>query len=218
MVCIGVGVVGAGLSATTFHVPYLLANKRYALRAFLRRAPGKPVDGHPSVPVLTDAAAFLARSDVDLVIVTTPTHDHAASVRAALEADKHVLVEKPFAVTYAEARDLLALAAKRNLVLAVYQNRIFDDDFMTLQREMPRLGRVVSLESRFDRFRPAPKNGAWREDARLPGGGLLFDLGSHLIHQALVLFGRPARVHALVDNVRRIAGATDDWFQERLIA
>ncbi|TFI59050.1 oxidoreductase [Sphingomonas parva] len=158
-----------------------------------------------------DAADLIARGDIDLLVVAAPNHAHFALAEAALSAGKHVVVDKPFTVTTAEADVLLALAAARQRMLTVFQNRRWDGDFLTVRAmiESGRLGEILLFEAHWDRFRPAIKPG-WRERPS-EGGGLFVDLGAHLVDQALVLFGRPEALSA--DLVRqRQQAEVDDYF------
>ena len=143
----------------------------------------------PDVVVVPDVDALLAWHDVDLVVIAAPNDQHTPLARTALRAGRHVVVDKPFTLSLAEARELRDLAAETGRVLRVFQNRRFDSDFLGVAElvRSGRLGDVVHLESRIDRFRPTVRD-RWRE-AAVPGGGIWFDLGPHLVDQALLLFG-----------------------------
>ncbi|KAJ3272421.1 hypothetical protein HDV01_005604 [Terramyces sp. JEL0728] len=210
---ISVGIVGAGLSAQVFHAPFVLNNNRFNLVSFLRNSSDKPVPGFEHVPVTTKKEEFI--KDVDLVVVTSPSHLHYAQVLEYLKLKKHVVVEKPMATTHQQAQHLISIAKENQVVLACYQNRVFDGDFMTLHSLIKEntLGRIVEFESNFDRFRPYMKSAdAWRE-LDLEASGILYDLGPHLIHQALVLFGIPSSVQAIVENTRKLKEtSTVDYF------
>ncbi|HWQ88178.1 MAG TPA: oxidoreductase [Brevundimonas sp.] len=187
---VGVALVGHGYAGRTFHAPLIGACAALDLRTVVTRRPGD-APGLNTVATLDEA---LADPAVDLVVLATPNALHAPQARAALEAGKAVVVDKPFTLTTAEARALIALAEARGLLLSVFHNRRWDADFLALQADIAagRLGRIVSFESRFDRYRPEVRD-RWRERDE-PGGGLWYDLGPHLIDQALVLFGRPLGV------------------------
>src|SRR5438552_2473859 len=151
---------------------------------------------------------LLERSD--LVVVATPNTTHFEIAAAALKAGKHVVIDKPFAVTVNEADELVALGKKRKRVLTAFHNRRWDGDFLTVRKVLPQLGDVLLCEANWDRFRPAIKQG-WREEPE-PGSGLLSDLGPHLIDQALQLFGMPDAISA--DILAQRAGAVvDDYFE-----
>ncbi len=157
----------------------------------------RPIEVHavyPDARVVGDLDAAFADPAIALVVIATPNALHAPQAEAALRAGKAVVVDKPFAVTLAEARTLAALAGTEGRLLSVFHNRRWDADFLTLKREIEAgsLGSIVTLESRFDRYRPEVRD-RWRERDQ-PGGGLWHDLGPHLIDQALVLFGRPLGV------------------------
>jgi predicted dehydrogenase len=162
--------------------------------------------------VFDDYMALARDPECDLVVIATPNDSHFALGRAALDAGRHVVIDKPFAVTLAEADELVMLAARRNRLLSVFHNRRWDGDFLSLAQciEGGTLGDVRELISRFDRFDPVPRD-RWRERAE-PGGGLWFDLGPHLIDQALCLFGPPQSVTADMAALRDGAAA-DDYAQ-----
>jgi len=161
--------------------------------------------------VVPDVAALVARPDIDLVVVATPNALHYPVAKAALEAGKHVVVDKPFTLDVAEARDLELLARRNNRVLAVYQNRRFDADYLTLKDVLAsgELGRPVYLESHFDRFRPEVRD-RWREQ-KVPGAGLWVDLGAHLVDQAVQLFGKPDSLQ-LDTAALRDGAQVEDYF------
>jgi len=169
----------------------------------------------PAVEVLADAHSLIARADLDLVVIASPNDSHHPLAHAALMAGRNVVVDKPFTLTLAQARELAALAQARGRLLSVFHNRRWDGDFLTLRAlvEGGELGRIVHLESAFDRYRPVVRD-RWRESAE-PGAGLWFDLGPHLLDQALQLFGTPQAI-ALDQAVLRDSGRCDDWFQARL--
>ncbi|KAG7289369.1 hypothetical protein NEMBOFW57_005736 [Staphylotrichum longicolle] len=198
-----VGIVGYGLSAKVFHIPFIALTPSLKLHSILQRSPSPassaPAD-HPDVNHHTDFSTFLADADLDVVILCTPPNTHFNFASAALEAGKHVLVEKPFVPTAAEADALADLARAKGRVLCVYQNRRWDSDFLTVQRLIGEgtLGRVVEFETHFDRLRiAAPPASGWKGGMGMKdGGGVLFDLGTHLLDQVLVLFGMPSGVFA----------------------
>ena len=210
-----VGLVGYGYAGQTFHAPLIAAVPGLQLAAVSSRDAARVRADWPDAEVLPDAQALLRRPDIDLLVIASPNDSHFPLARAALAAGRHVVVDKPFTLTLAEARELAALAHARGRLLAVFHNRRWDGDFLTL-RELVRqgtLGRIVHLESAFDRFRPAVR-ARWRESAA-PGAGLWFDLGPHLLDQALQLFGWPSTI-ALDQATLRDGGQSDDWFQARL--
>ncbi|KQM67634.1 hypothetical protein ASE75_01490 [Sphingomonas sp. Leaf17] len=204
---IGVGLIGYGLGGRAFHAPYVEATPGMALRAVVSRDAVKVRADRPGMRVVPDVTALLAEPGIDLVIVSSPDALHAEHAIAALAAGRHVLVDKPFATSLADARELAAAAEASGRMLTVFHNRRWDADFLTLRRLIAegRLGEIVHLESRFDRWRPALAT-TWK-DAR--AGGSWLDLGPHLVDQALVLFGRPDAITADIATLRDGAPAPD---------
>ncbi|BAL24989.1 oxidoreductase [Azoarcus sp. KH32C] len=212
---IEVALIGYGYAGQNIHAPLLRAVPGLRLSVVASRQPDKVLADIPDAKVVEDPLAALARPDVELVVIASPNDTHAPLAEAALRAGKHVVVDKPFTVTLDEARDLAALAAKQQCVLSVFQNRRWDSDFLALRGLIAagRLGEIVHLESRFDRFRPDVRE-RWRE-RDVPGGGLWYDLGPHVVDQALQLFGLPERVGAQFGTMRDGA-RTPDWCQVQL--
>lgn len=205
------GLVGYGFAGQTFHAPVLSAVPGLELAAVASSRPHKVHADWPGVAVVPDAAALVGRPDIDLVVVATPNAQHHPVAKAALEAGKHVVVDKPFTLDVAEARELELLARRNNRVLAVYQNRRFDADYLTLKDLLAsgELGRLVYLESHFDRFRPEVRD-RWREQ-KVPGAGLWVDLGAHLVDQAVQLFGTPDTLQ-LDTAALRDGAQVEDYF------
>lgn len=205
-----VGLIGYGFSGKTFHAPLITAVSGLALRAVASSNAAKVHADMPGMTVYGDPLALAAAPDIDLIVIATPNPSHAPIARAALAAGKHVVIDKPFTLNLAEARDLLALAASRALTLSVFHNRRWDSDFLSVRRAIGDglIGTVSHFESHFDRFRPVVRD-RWRESGG-PGSGIWFDLGPHLIDQALQLFGLPDRVHANLAR-QRTGALTDDW-------
>lgn len=170
----------------------------------------------PQIQVVSSADELLSDASIDLVFICTPNDLHFPYAKAALEAGKHVVIEKPFANTTAEADALIALAKEKNLIISAYQNRRWDADFLTIQQLINegKLGDIVEYEAHFDRFRPEVAQGTWKEVAA-SGAGDLYNLGPHLIDQALVLFGTPKTITATI-KVIRPTGETDDYFDIRM--
>lgn len=210
---ISVGILGYGFASATFHAPLISATPGLNLAAVSSSQPGKVHADWPSLTVCDSPQALLARADIDLVVIPTPNDTHYQLACAALAAGKHVVVDKPFTLTQAEALDLIDRAAQANRLLSVFHNRRWDADFLTVQQLLQDpaapLGRVVHFESHFDRYRPVVRQ-RWRE-AGGPGSGLWYDLGPHLLDQAIQLFGTPQSLH--LDVARQRDGAlADDWF------
>ncbi|MFI1563134.1 Gfo/Idh/MocA family oxidoreductase [Streptomyces sp. NPDC020490] len=213
-----VGLVGYGLAGSVFHAPLIAATEGLVLDTVVTSRPERQEQARaefPDVRLATDADELFERSaGLDLVVIASPNKTHVPLATAALKAGLPVVVDKPLAGTGAEARELAALAEERGLLLSVFQNRRWDNDFLTLRKLLAEgeLGDVWRFESRFERWRPQPKGG-WRESGDPEEiGGLLYDLGSHVVDQALVLFGPVTQVYAETDVRRPGAQADDDTF------
>ena len=210
-----VGLIGYGYAGKTFHAPLISAVPSLDLVAVASSDAAKVHADWPQVTVHSTPAELIVRDDIDLVVIATPNDTHHPLARAALLAGRNVVVDKPFTVALDDARELVALARRRRLLLSVFHNRRWDGDFLTLRRLLGEgaLGRVVEMSSRHDRYRPEVRQ-RWRESAG-PGAGLWFDLGPHLVDQALQLFGRP-RAIALERDLTRDGALADDWFHASL--
>ncbi|MES9555372.1 MULTISPECIES: Gfo/Idh/MocA family oxidoreductase [unclassified Streptomyces] len=220
-----VGLVGYGLAGSVFHAPLIAATDGLALDTIVTSDEGRRAQARAEFPGVRFAASPQelwgraadgpdALDPLDLIVIASPNKTHVPIATAALEAGLPVVVDKPIAGTAAEARGLAALAERRGLLLSVFQNRRWDNDFRTLARLVAdgELGDVQRFESRFERWRPQPKGG-WRESGDPQEiGGLLYDLGSHVVDQALTLFGPAALVYAESDVRRPGAAADDDTF------
>ncbi|MEU6808296.1 Gfo/Idh/MocA family oxidoreductase [Streptomyces sp. NPDC046831] len=213
-----VGLVGYGLAGSVFHAPLIAATEGLVLDTVVTSHPERQAQAReefPDVRVAATADELFARAgELDLIVVASPNRTHVPLATAALKAGLPVVVDKPIAGTATEARDLAALAEERGLLLSVFQNRRWDNDFLTLRKLLDdgELGDVQRFESRFERWRPTPKGG-WRESGDPAEiGGLLYDLGSHVVDQALVLFGPATAVYAEVDVRRAGAESDDDTF------
>lgn len=193
------GVVGFGLGGQVFHAPFLKAVEGIELTAVLQRHGNEAAEAYPGISIVRTMEEMLALPQLDLIAISTPPATHFPLAQQALEAGKHVVIDKPFVATSEQAAQLIERARSKNLVLAAFQNRRWDGDFLTLQKVLAsgELGRPVSLESRFDRYRPDLRGDIWKEQDG-PGNGLLLDIGSHLADQALALFGIPESICAEV--------------------
>jgi scyllo-inositol 2-dehydrogenase (NADP+) len=213
---IGVGLVGFGTAGRFFHAPVIQAVPGLRLAAIVQRTGDSARRACPGAAILRSVDDLLALDEISLVVIATPNTSHGAIAIQCLEAGRHVVVDKPLAPSSAEAAAVVATAARAGLVLSVFHNRRWDGDFLTVRRLLDgrACGRPVLFESRFDRYRPQPKPGAWRERDQ-PGSGVLFDLGSHLVDQALELFGMPEAVTADV-RTERDGVAADDAFDVTL--
>ena len=212
---LNVGIVGYGFATKTFHAPLVAGVPGLKLAAISSSDPAKVAADWPEVATETSPEALFARPDIDLVVIPTPNETHYPLASAALAAGKHVVVDKPFTVTTHEARRLQAQAQGAGRVLSVFHNRRWDSDFLTIKQVLAsgELGRIVHFESHFDRYRPEVR-ARWREQA-LPGSGLWYDLGSHLLDQTLQLFGLPESI-ALDLALQRDNAQSDDYFHAAL--
>jgi predicted dehydrogenase len=215
---IRVGLIGYGLGGAAFHAPLIAATPGMRLSAIVTSNPERMEQArgrYPTAKIVPSADALWdSASEVDLVVVASPNRTHVPLARAALAAGLPVVVDKPLTATAHEGRDLVEEARRRGLLLSVFQNRRWDGDFLTLRGLLDRgaLGQVHRFESRFERWRPTPKPG-WREHGDpAEAGGILYDLGSHLIDQARVLFGSVAAVYAEMDRRRPGVEVDDDAF------
>jgi predicted dehydrogenase len=217
MTSLRIAIAGFGLAGEVFHAPLVAATDGLAVAAIATSNPVRAARAraqYPGVVVVPDADALLADADrVDALVVATPNRLHVPIARAALHRGLPVVVDKPVASAAADAQALVADFAAADVPLTVFQNRRWDGDFLTVRRavESGALGKVTRFESRYERFRPAVREADWRERPD-EGGGLLLDLGSHLVDQALMLFGPVARVYAEVDRRRTAARVDDDVF------
>jgi predicted dehydrogenase len=207
---IRVALIGYGYAGRTFHAPLIRATPGLELAVVSSQAPDRVRGDLPGVAVVPSPADAWAIPSIDLVVIATPNDTHVPIATAALGAGKHVVIEKPIAPMLAEARGLASLARRLNLVLAVFQNRRWDGDFLALEDLIARaaLGDVTHFESHFDRYRPQVR-ARWREQHGA-GSGVWYDLGPHLVDQTLQLFGLPTRVLASL-AMQRPGAQADDW-------
>ena len=204
------GLVGYGMSARVFHAPLISTNPLLRLTHIVQRHGDEASNAYSQAKIDRDLDELLADPAVELVVVATPNSTHFEIAARTLKAGKSVVVDKPFTITTSQADELIKLSRQTGRLLSAFQNRRWDGDFLTVKQilENRLLGRVAEFESRFDRFRPARNPKAWREQS-LPGSGLLYDLGSHLLDQAVVLFGRPSTIYAELRRQREDAVADD---------
>ena len=209
---INVGIVGFGFAARVFHAPVISAVTGLKLRAIVQRSGYDASQLHPKATQVRSVEELLAIAEIQLVVIATPNTSHYSLAKQCLIAGKDVVVDKPFTTTYAEAKELVDLARQSGRLLTVYQNRRFDGDFRTISNLLAenRLGRIVLFESHFDRYRLELRPDAWRERPEA-GSGIFFDLGVHLLDQALLLFGAPQAITADI-RIERQGGQVDDSF------
>ncbi len=211
---LNVGLVGFGHAGKVFHAPVIRAVEGLRLTTIVQRS-GAPDPRYTEVEVVRSVDELLTRA-IDLVVIATPNASHHPIAKQCLLAGRHVVIDKPFTTTVAEAEELVNLGLEKQRVLSTYQNRRYAGDFVTLRTLLLEgvLGRVTIFHSHFDRFRPELKPAAWRERPQ-PGSGLWFDLGAHLLDQALVLFGIPQAISADI-RIERDGAAVDDAFDVTL--
>jgi scyllo-inositol 2-dehydrogenase (NADP+) len=207
-----VGLVGFGMVAERFHAPLILAEPALALTHVVERNQRRAEQLYPGIITLTSIEQLLD-SPIEIAVILTPNTSHYALVKLALEAGKHVVVDKPFTVTSAQADELIAVAQRAQRVLAVFHNRRWDGDYLTVRGVLSQgvLGRLFRYESRWERFRPRPKGG-WREQDG-EGTGILYDLGSHMLDQLFAEFGPPKTIFCHLQSQRAGTSAVDcfDW-------
>lgn len=211
-----VGLIGYGMGGKLFHAPILTGVPGLNLMK-IRETKVHNIEHarerYAQTVIVGDSKDIFNDNAIDLVVITSPNHTHYSLAKEALTAGKHVVVDKPFTVSSQEADELIALAGQQKKIISVYQNRRFDSEFKTVQKILDSkiLGNLVEYEAHFDRFRNFIKPETWKEEEK-PGTGLLYDLGSHLIDQALVYFGMPQNVHADL-RVQRKGGKIIDNFE-----
>jgi predicted dehydrogenase len=211
---LNVGLVGFGFAGKVFHAPVIRTIEGLRLSTIVQRH-GPPDQPYADVEFVRSVDELLTRK-IDLVVVATPNTSHHPIAKQALLAGHHVVVDKPFTITMAEAEELVRIAKDTRRIVTVYQDRRYTGDFATVQQVVGEgaVGRVVSYEAHFDRFRPELRPGAWREQAG-PGAGVWYDLGPHLFDQALLLFGIPEAIGADIRSERDNA-VVDDAFDVTL--
>lgn len=213
---INTALLSYGMSGEIFHAPLVYALPEFKLHTIVERSSKKAVQYYAGIKTARSVDEVLADPEIELVIVNTPNNTHLPFAEAALTAGKHVVVEKPFTVTSEEARSLIHTAEKYNRVLSVFQNRRWDGDFLTVKKVLEErlLGRIAEFEAHYDRFRNYVEPDTWKETVQ-PGTGIVYNLGSHMIDQAVVLFGQPNYIDARI-GARRPSGMVDDFYDIRM--
>ncbi|MDF9798912.1 scyllo-inositol 2-dehydrogenase (NADP+) [Catalinimonas alkaloidigena] len=202
-----------GMSGRVFHAPLLDAHAGFKLHSILQRSKNDARQKYPDLKVVSDYQALLDNEAVELIIVNTPEYLHYEMASQALEAGKHVVLEKAFTPTTSEARQLIDLAQKQAKMLSVFQNSRWHGDFLTIKQVVDHklLGELVDYEAHYDRYRNYVEENNWKEEPH-PGTGVLYNLGSHMIDQVLVLFGWPQSVQADI-RIQRPGGKVEDNFE-----
>ncbi len=209
-------ILSYGMSGEVFHAPLLDVHPGFRVKTILQRKSDKSKQYYPEVAIVRSLEDILNDPEIELIIVNTTNDTHFDFAVKAMEAGKHVVVEKPFTNTVEDAQKLIALAKKKNKMLSVFQSRRWDGAFMTLQKIIASavLGKIVEYEAHYDRFRNYIAPNTWKEVPG-PGSGILYNLGSHLLDQVLVLFGKPEFVSARI-GTQRPGGRVDDFYDLRL--
>jgi predicted dehydrogenase len=210
------GLIGFGVSGHAFHAPFLHTLPQYNLAAIVERHREESKKIYPSVRICRSPEEIIQDPSIELIVITTPNESHFPLAKQALLAGKHVVIEKPMTIQSKDALELVALAKQQQKIVSPYQNRRYVSDFLTVKEIVNQnlLGDIVECEIHYDRYRPQLRPGAWREKD-IPGSGILYDLGAHLIDQALCLFGHPKTITADVRKQRPGVEA-DDYFDLRL--
>ncbi len=212
---IKVGIIGYGLSGRYLQAPFFDNIAEYSLDAIVTNS-FNPKEQFPGVIVLKSAAELFNDNNIDLISICSPSDTHFEYAKQALLAGKHCLVEKPFTATMAEAEELFELARNVKKVITVFQNRRFDSDFLTIKKIIKSgvLGEILSFDTHFDRYKPVLNSKKWKESLQ-PGNGILYDLGSHILDQAIMLFGKPKSISGQ-KYTQREGSDIDDAFDMRL--
>jgi len=213
---INTGIIGFGLSGRVFHAPFLHTHPGFNLKKIVERNSTESKKIYPYVEVVSDYKNLIKDKNLDMIVVCTQNTLHFSMVKESLLAGKHVVVEKPFTPNSKQADELIKIAEKVNRKIFVYHNRRWDGDFLTIKKilEGKLLGDLYEYEAHFDRYTPKLDRNAWR-DENIPGSGILYDLGSHLIDQALNLFGHPDNLQADI-QAQRENSPVDDYFRIEL--
>ncbi len=213
---ISTALLSYGMSGLVFHAPLLKAHSGFDLSTIVQRKSFSAQNRWPNIRIVQRIEEVIQDQAIELVVINTPNETHFDFTRKALEAGKHVIVEKPFTVTSKEANDLIELAKAKKKVITVFQSRRWDGDFLTVKKviENKLIGKLVEFEAHYDRFRNYIEPNTWKEEKAI-GTGILYNLGSHMLDQILVLFGMPVEVDARV-GIQRPGGQVDDFYDIRL--
>jgi len=210
------GLVSFGMSSQVFHGPLLDTHPGFNIKSILERTTNKSTEKYPDVKIVRSLDELLKDDEIELIIVNATNDTHYSFSKDALSAGKHVVVEKPFTNTVKEGQELIDLAKEKKLMLSVFQNRRWDSDYLTVKKVIENnwCGRLVEFIGSFDRYRNYIQENTWKEKGG-PGSGLLYNLGPHLIDQALTLFGEPDAIHGDI-RIVRTGGVVDDYFEVTL--
>jgi len=207
---INTALIGFGKAGQFLHAPFIEESILFEFKKIVERTPKGAGQAYPNVQVVKTYNDILLDQTIELIVIATPNDTHASMIEQALLHGKHVVVDKPFTVRIEDAKRLQALSIQAGKHIFVYQNRRWDSDFLTIQKILKEkiLGEIISIESRFDRYRPEPRTTYWKESAEF-GNGLWYDLGPHLMDQAFHLFGQPLSYKADIKRQREGAVGID---------
>ncbi len=214
---ISTAVISYGISAKTFHIPFIISNPAFSLNMIMQRHGNTAKENHKEAVIVNEFDSVLSDKSIELVVIASPNITHHPYAKQAMLAGKHVVVEKPFTNTVEEAKELVDISNQTGKICAVFHNRRYVADFLTMKHiiEKGLLGETREFFSHYDRYRPDPRTyGLWREE-ELPGSGVFYDLGPHLIDQALVLFGKPSFITADIRKQKHYS-KVDDYFDIKL--
>ena len=213
---INTAIIGFGVSGSVFHAPFLHTHNGFELIKIVERHTENSKKIYPYVEIVRDYKALLKDKSIELIAICTPNSLHFSMAKACLKAGKHIIIEKPFTVTAKEADELIKISKKTKKKIFVYHNCRWDGDFMTIKNIIDKniLGDIYEFEAHFDRYRPEISPEKWREQ-KLPGSGIVYDLGAHLIDQALLIFGKPNSLKTDI-QAQREGSIVDDYFRIEL--
>jgi predicted dehydrogenase len=217
MTPISTAVISFGISSKTFHIPFIITNSGFSLDMIMQRNGNDAKEKYPNTIVVNSFEDVLSNKSIELIVIASPNTTHFPYAKAAMLAGKHVVVEKPFTNTKDEAAELVEISKKTKKVCAVFHNRRYVADFLTMKSILDQglLGEPIEFFAHYDRYRPDPRTyGIWREQ-ELPGSGVFYDLGPHLIDQALVLFGKPKFITADIRKQKEYS-KVDDYFDIKM--
>ena len=205
-----------GMSGEIFHAPLLAVDSNFSLATVLQRNSEKAKSRYPDIRIVRKVDHIMKDDSIELVVINTPNESHFEYATLALDAGKHVVVEKPFTVTVQDADKLINLAVTKNRILTVFQNRRWDGDFMTVKKVLENnwVGKVAEFELHYDRYRNYIEANTWKEEEG-PGTGILYNLGSHMLDQVVMLFGMPNEVDARI-GIQRPNGKVEDFYDIRM--
>jgi len=210
------GLLAYGMSGKVFHAPFLQEHSGFNLKAIVERSKKNAVNDYPNITSYNSVDELLNDGEIELVVINTPNNLHYEHSKAALNAHKHILVEKPFTATTAQAKELFELADSVGKQIFFYQNRRWDSDFSSVKKviESGKLGKLIEMHLRYDRYRNVIGPKAFKENP-VEASGLLYDLGPHLLDQVISLFGKPLNFHKILGK-NRVGTLVDDYFSIQL--